>query len=548
MIEITDVSEQLSPIKSDHKNFVVSCYNRIENNKRYELEVKRNGFSEKQIPVNFVRKLTGTSTTTPPKMMLTQKRVCNISYRRYNNGLQFICHLKPCKFGKVEYYSSLMFEAHIEANHKTDIWNGSCLICQPIVFSPASIQSEYEHLRTVHLDIKNIPLKPFVKSTHKIKMMEEMRLIAKRKIEAVKQKIEARKRQIKEETESDTTRQTKKGIIISSSTNSFKKIKIATVRSLKDDPNIKFDDEDDDRTATLVDMSEIFKDEEKFENDDIVQIKGIKTEPSFEIPDEKSHEESSSNSSNLSSDKMFETTVLSLPIIKKTEAHIIQRKVESALTVMKTNFNSIARTVVITKSKSFSKDSFFTPNIHEMPRTSTNQIEKANDNVEIEENALRPWLEDDDFKLKHLYESMLQTKCLLNFYKCMHKTCAFHTNDKRIFSKHLSFHTDEQKCCYCMFVGNSQNLCTHIWDSHWMCKFACSFCFYRGIDRFLVYQHMQQHHNSPRNEPKNILYLKPFNKEDDNVDMIWVLEQREKLVKPIACTSNYFMHCNYQLY
>lgn len=262
------------------------------------------------------------------------------------------------------------------------------------------------------------------------------------------------------------------------------KIQIVKVCSVKENPG----------SSTANSPEFIAVKEEKFEVRDVVQVVEVKEEADFVFNEEKSlSTPQNMNNPQSPTSHMFETTIVNVPMMK-------------------------------------------------MPGIVVNTYEQRNGDKELDEspnhNVLRPWLKGDCCKLKDVSDLMLQLDCLKNFYKCMFPTCSYHTNSYEKFTVHLkrASHKGIHECCYCLFKGNARNLNLHNWKAHGMCFYACSQCFYRGIDRFLVYQHIVNHHKELKDRDNLILFIKSGTHKY-TVDLDLALRQRAKHFRPIKCTS-----------
>lgn len=152
-------------------------------------------------------------------------------------------------------------------------------------------------------------------------------------------------------------------------------------------------------------------------------------------------------------------------------------------------------------------------------------------------SELRPWIKtkSPDFKAPILMKSVLSEDCLQSSFKCMFPTCSFYTSVAHHFKSHLQRHSGLQRCSYCSFSGFAFDLFHHILHEHARCKFACGLCFYRAVDKFLVFHHFKVHHKNAQMKIFNV------NNAMSNVqlDLQTVKFNRNKFIHPIVCASKF---------
>ncbi|XP_058170114.1 PR domain zinc finger protein 15-like [Anopheles ziemanni] len=127
-------------------------------------------------------------------------------------------------------------------------------------------------------------------------------------------------------------------------------------------------------------------------------------------------------------------------------------------------------------------------------------------------DMLKPWMEGEHVKSNECRVKMLQSRSLVDLYKCMGTRCYFTTNESVMMVIHLYTHGlqhDSLFCAYCSYceTNNPESLVKHIEDVHTVGKYQCRFCFYRAFDAGNAVHHQYLHHKGFSNMKHTIITL-----------------------------------------
>jgi hypothetical protein len=512
-----------------------------------------------------------------PNIRETQENfVCNLSYSECHEGTVMKCNIENCNFATL-IDSNLKY--HVQLNHFTATWNGSCLMCQTASSSTGSLLDECNHMLDIHINKKNL------RSTEKSDVDQET--------EELNDEIDADRTESADELTTTNL----------SSTIDANPVNVIGETN-KTKPKFVFEKTSSFGKQTLETTTEQSTDAQVLQNSNESNEPSNANEPALRLslnqlcpPGNPStsnvHQEQPNNAQKTSSteklsfdfspSKGFQNTSNISSYSDRMPNIVMVQPVQlmSTNTMINTNESSSS------SNQPISTHSNLTSNharmVYNQPKpkvlcfqkwsSTSNSLEKVTfttapssvaklvrnsinfSDASLNTHQLRPWLSCIDSKHPIKVAAMMKTECLLATYKCMGSKCNYSTNLSIEFSSHLEMHKrifDHQdfknvvKCAYCEFAGSDgSDLMTHLLTIHASEKLACTKCFYRSISKYNVRTHFKKYHDKTLQIFMKCKHTKKLTVSETSKEAV---ELRQTNVLPIKCPGEIFSLSSKQIH
>lgn len=470
-----------------------------------------------------------------------EKTVCNLSYTPCRVGIQFKCICENCD---VKTCNNQLLKYHVKSRHLQVMWSGFCKLCNKKVSHLKSLEDEFNHMYNEHvLKEAGTNTNPPPKESHD------------------DQDQPPKEKRIRQESMINNSKSTPEA---QNDTKSAEKINEKVVAPLPT------------QTDALINLTKHSNANESSVSEAVTvsnssKLLKVTTLPLSPKPLVNMILSTGSNITETALDPTPTTsTALNSPVESSLSKPVFKlqklsgkrlacgndkngEEPVSHAAVVKAEVTADQRPVILNKLTSNTRKNVIVLPAHQklmLPSFSHSKLVAENAESKLHKNlslnlfkktkSLKPWLDVDDCKAPVNVAKMLKEDCLVDMFKCMSKSCAFHSKDVESFRSHLLTHELQEvsdicnygRCSYCSFsTVNITTLTKHIQTEHKFDRFACTKCFYRSIVVHHVTSHQMRFHED---DSKTVLDC-VAERIDLNQETSEVMKSRPKFISPVKC-------------